>query len=97
MAANFPMQSKYASSFDMPVRLVIYWAEKNNLWGGLRATQPNYGRAIAGQQLMQMSVEQLAAVEAECLAAYEVESAASRAGADPDRVLTPVLSAKKSG
>ena len=63
--AKQPMQRKYPSTADMPVRLVIYWAEKNNLWGGVKDTQPNLGRVIAGQQLMRMSEQQLAAVEAE--------------------------------
>jgi hypothetical protein len=74
--ANLPMQSKYASSADMLIRLVHYWAEKNDLWHGTRDTNPNYGRARAGQQLMQMSPEQFAAVEAEFAALVENHPAA---------------------
>jgi len=64
--ANLPMQSKYPSGSDIPIRLINYWANKNDhLWGGVKDSQPNYGRARSRQQLLQRTDEQLAALEAE--------------------------------
>ena len=73
--ARLPIQSKYAGGADISIRLINFYTDKNDLWQGLKATNPNMSRVVARQRLMQLTDEQLAAVEAECLAAYEVESA----------------------